>query len=95
MYWQPIQYFDTNLNEFKYNSHILQKMSWQNIFIESSSRLLLTQFFFNIGITHVARKQRLAQFLLVDCYMLKYKIHYSTASAKKIDMIGHIYSLVE
>lgn len=43
----------------------------------------------------MARKQRLAQFLLVDCYMLKYKIHYPTAWAKKIDMIGHIYSLVE
>lgn len=43
----------------------------------------------------MARKQRLAQFLLVDCYMLKYKNHFPTAWAKNIDIIGHIYRLVE
>lgn len=35
-----------------------------SLLFESSICLLLTQLFFNIGITHVDRKQRFAPFLL-------------------------------
>lgn len=69
-------------------------MSWQDVFIVWKQCVgFFSYHIFNIGKTQVARKQRPAPFRFIFSRLWHAPVQ--TAWAYKIDMIGHVYSLVE